>query len=683
MSQRNAVRPAARASAVVLSALLSAAQLGAQAAPAAQSAPLGPSESDYYQLVTIPIPEGIVLEVGGLTALPGGSLAVATRRGEVWTIDNAYAGGGVRPHFTRFAHGLHEPLGLAYRDGSLYAAQRGELTRLQDVDSDGTADRYETLHSWPLTGNYHEYSYGPVFDPQGNMTLALNLAWVGRGASLAPWRGWVMKVGADGEMTPFATGMRSPAGFGYNLEGDLFYAENQGDWVGSGFIAHVERGDFVGNPEGLRWSSEPGSPVSLRLEDIPNTGEPKHEVAERVPGLKTPAVWLPHGVLGISTSDILVDSTGGRFGPFEGQLFVGDQGHSKLVRVQLERVDGVYQGAAFPFREGFASGVLRQVWGHDGSMVVGMTNRGWNSTGRSPFALQRLVWTGRVPFEAHRVEARPDGFEITFTQPVDRATAADPASYAITGFTYRYHQTYGSPPIERETHPVQRVVVSADGRSARLAVPGLRQGFVHEIKMDGLRSAEAQPLLHPVAYYTLNRIPQGERLAGSGPPAGAPAALPGANRPPAVVPTAAPPAAAPTAKRMTTMPAAWGGVVDQTVTVGTRPPLQFTLQEIRARAGSRVRLVLNNTDDMLHNLVVTRPGRADAVGQAALALGLEGPEREYVPPTPDVLYHTALLQPGGSDTIYFNAPTEPGVYEYVCTFPGHYLVMRGVLRVDP
>jgi glucose/arabinose dehydrogenase len=64
--------------------------------------------------------------------------------------------------------------------------------------------------------------------------------------------------GPDGKLAPFATGFRSPSSFGYNLEGDLFYAENQGDWVGSGGITHVERGDFVGNPKGLKWSGEPG-----------------------------------------------------------------------------------------------------------------------------------------------------------------------------------------------------------------------------------------------------------------------------------------------------------------------------------------------------------------------------------------------------------------------------------------
>src|SRR5690606_28996733 len=146
----------------------------------------------------------------------------------------------------------------------------------------------------------------------------------------------------------------------------------------------------------------------------------------------------------------------------------------------LERVDGVYQGAVFPFREGFSSGVLRLNWGGDASMFVGMTNRGWSSTGRSPFGLQRLVWTGRVPFEPHRIEARPDGFEITFTEPVDRAAAGNPASYGVTGFTYHYWSTYGSPAIEQQEHAIRGVTISPDGRSVRLVVDGMRQGFVHE-----------------------------------------------------------------------------------------------------------------------------------------------------------------------------------------------------------
>jgi glucose/arabinose dehydrogenase len=451
---------------------LAALALGASAAhaqPRADSANAA-NEAEYYRIATLPIPEGIVLEVGGLETMPDGRLAVATRRGDVWLIENPSGANGGRPHYTRFAQGLHEALGLTYHDGALLTTQRSELTRLRDTDGDGRADRYETVYDWPLSGNYHEYSFGPVFSPTGDMYVTLNLAWIGYGESFVKWRGWMLKLAPDGTMTPFATGFRSPSSFGFNLAGDLFNAENQGDWVGWGGISQVKLGDFEGNPKGLKWSGEPGSPVTLKPSDIPDTGEPKFEVAKRVPHLVTPAVWIPHGILGISTSAILVDSTHGAFGPFAGQLFVGDQGQSRIMRVALEKVNGVYQGVVFPIREGFMSGVFREVWGKDGSMYVGQTSRGWGATGRAPYGLQRLVWTGKVPFEAHHVSARPDGFEITFTQPVDRASAADPASYAVNSFIYKYHHIYGSPPINQLAHAVRAVEVAKDGRSARIVV---------------------------------------------------------------------------------------------------------------------------------------------------------------------------------------------------------------------
>src|SRR4051794_38181144 len=65
------------------------------------------TEDDYYYIATIPIPEGIVLEGGGVAAMPGGKLAVATRRGEVWVISNPYfASTGIQPTFKLFAQGL-------------------------------------------------------------------------------------------------------------------------------------------------------------------------------------------------------------------------------------------------------------------------------------------------------------------------------------------------------------------------------------------------------------------------------------------------------------------------------------------------------------------------------------------------------------------------------------------------
>ncbi|MEL6653952.1 MAG: hypothetical protein AAFQ87_24425 [Bacteroidota bacterium] len=348
----------------------------------------------YYRIENLPIPKSAYLEVGGMALDERGHLYVCSRRGEVWRAENPYAESAKEANFQLFAEGLHEPLGLAINDGSVYTTQRGELTKLTDRDGDGRADRYESVVSWPLSGNYHDYSYGPEILPNGNMLLTFNLSWVGRGASLVKWRGWMVQVTPAGDMIPYATGMRSPAGFGANEEGDIFYADNQGDWVGSGRVSHVEKGDFVGHPDGLKWSGSEGSPLTLTPEMFHDSLGSLYEAAQKIEGVKAPAVWFPHGQMGISTSDILYDNTQGAFGPFAGQYFVGDQGQSRIMRMQLEKVNGVYQGACFPFVDGFDSGVLRMIYDKDGKMFVGGTNRGWASTGRDPYMIQRLVWTG-------------------------------------------------------------------------------------------------------------------------------------------------------------------------------------------------------------------------------------------------------------------------------------------------
>ncbi len=624
---------------------------------------IGAHEAAYYRIETIKVPEDIILEVGGLAFDDQGKLGVCTRRGEIWLISNP---AGSNPTFTRFAHGLHEPLGLAYRNGSFYCAQRGELTKISDRDGDGQADLFENIYTWDLVGNYHEYSYGPLFLPDGDMMVALNLGWVGRGASLSKWRGWMLKISEDGDMTPIATGMRSPAGMGLNANGDLFYTENQGDWVGSGRMTHIEKGDFVGHPEGLKWSGEAGSPIDLKMSEIDDTkGLTLYDYAKEIPALKAPSVWFPHTLMGISTSDIKVIPPD--FGPFEGQLLVGDQGHSKIMRVFQEKVNGVYQGICFPFREGFASGLLRMELGPDGSLYAGMTNRGWASTGLKPFGLERLVWTGKTPFEMRTVKVQSDGFLIEFTEEVDRRSASDPESYAIQDFTYKYHHLYGSPVIDAQTRTIFKVEVAQDGLSARLYVEGLRMGYVNEISCTGVRSKGGQSMLHTKGYYTINQLPDGDRIATS--EVNATTVFKGVD--------------VKSSKRITEMPGIWFDGPDQTVTIGTLPGMQYDQKELAVKAGAKIKWVFNNPDDMMHNLLIVKPGTADEVSQAAIDLGLVGQEKGYVPDLDAVLYHTSLLEPGASDIIYFTAPSTPGNYTFVCTFPGHGAIMRGTLRVDP
>jgi hypothetical protein len=202
-------------------------------------------EGKYWARTPLPVPDDIVLEVSGILALPEKRLMVTTRRGEMWIIDGAYAPEPT-PKFMLFASGLHEPLGLiAAPKGGYYVAQRQELTRIADTDGDGRADLFETVCKLPISGAYHEYAFGPVLAPNGNLRVALNVAFGGATQAPAPWRGWMVEITPDGQMIPIAAGLRSPCGFTVTSQGVWLYAENQGEWMGSGRITEVEPGDFM------------------------------------------------------------------------------------------------------------------------------------------------------------------------------------------------------------------------------------------------------------------------------------------------------------------------------------------------------------------------------------------------------------------------------------------------------
>lgn len=429
-------------------------------------------------------------------------------------------------------------MGVAYKNGSLYVVQRGELTRLYDSNMDGKADVFETIYAWPLSGNYHEYSFGPKIAPDGSFFVTLNLGFPDvwwHAQSFVPWRGWTLHIFEDGTMEPWATGMRSPCGISM-IDGELWYTDNQGDWVGSGSLMPIKKGAFTGHPAGLRWTGLPNSPLHLTTEDVYKYVDPRlefdanhqavkpqnivnekfateYQIKSVIPQLQLPAVWLPHGIYGISNSEI-VKIPKGVFGPFEEQLLVGDQGQSKIMRVFMEKVNGEMQGCAWDFRSGFQSGIVRLTWGNEGSLYLGETNRGWGSAGDANQGLQRLFWNNQVPFEMRTVKAMPDGFEISFTKPVDKKYAEDLSSYTIESFIYKYQSVYGSPMVNTEKCPIKGVKVSADGLTARIIVGNLRKNYIHHITLEGIRDVENKySLVHPSCYYTLNNIPEGSKLS--------------------------------------------------------------------------------------------------------------------------------------------------------------------------
>jgi hypothetical protein len=465
----------------------------------------GRAEAEYYRIVEVPVPRELALEAGSFCMLPDGRVAVGTRRGEILLISGAFDERPA-PRVQRFASGLDEVLGLGYRDGAFYATQQTELSRITDRDGDGRADRFENLSDVWGFANYHEFAWGSPVQPDGSVYVVLGLSESYH--YRAPFRGWAFQITADGRSIPIASGIRSAGGVAPNEHGVMFYAESQGPWNGACSLKHLRPGSFQGHPISFPAYDLPLAAGMGKKPIEPHSQSRLRTECERVEQLVPYAVVFPYRKMGQSITTFRPDTTGGRFGPFAGQLFLGDYSLSIVMRATTELVDGVWQGACYPFREGLGNGILAVEFSPQGYLITGGTNRGWPVRGNRQYVLERLEWTGKTPFEIERIEVQHDGFLVTFTQPVEASSAAVPDNYQLSSYTHIYQEGYGSPEVDETTPRVVRAELQPDGKRVHLTVEGMVLGHVHEFDLARVRSAAGAPLLHKHAYYTLNRIPK-------------------------------------------------------------------------------------------------------------------------------------------------------------------------------
>jgi hypothetical protein len=210
-----------------------------------------------------------------------------------------------------------------------------------------------------------------------------------------------------------------------------------------------------------------------------------------------------------STSEPVVDRTGGKFGPYGGQMIIGDQNNALLVRSTLERINGVYQGACYPFWQGFACGVNRLAFDRDGVLYVGLTERGWGSVGPKSYGLQRLRFTGSVPFDLLEVKATAAGFDLIFTKPLAASLRLNEKRVRIREYGYEYWSTYGSDEIDSRPVEVREVSVSADRQRVSVVTGERHTGKAFQIELRGevLSAAGERPIARE-AFYTLLEIPR-------------------------------------------------------------------------------------------------------------------------------------------------------------------------------
>ena len=498
----------------------------AAGATVARNFELRPLPQSYaYKVETLPLPQQMVPEVSGVSFTPQGTLVITNRRGEVWRRD------GVSRQWRRFADGLYEGFGLvALSEAEVLVVQRPELTRLKDTDGDGVADVYETVgDQWGITGNYHEFTYGLGRDSAGNCYFGSGMVsygqgrelpwvrgpakkdlyypWTGKGPvpdghrSIARYQGWVFQVSPAGGLTPFASGFRQPLGIGVSPQDELFVTDVSGAWVPTSTLMHVERGGFYGHPDPLKWH--------------PDYQDRRLSIPELAALRRPPAAYLPRGLMGTSPGQPVWDLTRGKFGPYAGQMFLGDVSNL-VMRVDLEKVAGAYQGAAFPFLRGHGLrlGGMHNAFGPDGALYLGQTVRGWMSTEGNE-GIQRVSWTGVNPVDILTLRITEKGFALRFTEPMT-AVAGEPAQYRVRRFQYNYHPLDGSLRLVETDVPVTAARPAADGSVVELELAELQPGFVYEFTVSEkvVSRGAGRPLLNATAYYTANRLLSGQTKPG-------------------------------------------------------------------------------------------------------------------------------------------------------------------------
>jgi hypothetical protein len=320
--------------------------------------------------------------------------------------------------------------------------------------------------------------------------------------SVVPYRGWVVKVTASGEFLPFASGFRSPNGLGFDMNGNLFVADNQSDWVETSALYHVQENNFYGHPASLGWKEGwiKGNPFELPIEILDS--------------MRTKAaVLFPHGIIANSPSQPLMVNTP-EFGPFEGQILVGEMNRERIVRVMLEYVDGQFQGACVPFldNQGLKIGNNRLAFAPDGSLWVGQIAHGW----LGDQGIQKITYTGTLPIEIYRMNLSRDGFKITFTHAVNPTEAMEKGNYQFTHYRYDYQKKPYDEPVDQsnqsdiQTVPVSEIKLSEDHKSIAITLPELKSGYVYELKLNGITSKNGSPLKNSLICYTINKLISGK-----------------------------------------------------------------------------------------------------------------------------------------------------------------------------
>jgi putative heme-binding domain-containing protein len=597
-----------------------------------------------YSVDTIELPSSTPWNVpffgGGLNFLPDGSALLCTMHGDVWRVSGLdYP--SKKAVWNRFASGLHHCQGMIIDEDGIFVLGRDQITRLHDSNDDGEVDFYECFsNAFETSPAGHDFICGLERDKAGNFYTASG-------------NQGIVRISPDGKKADVvATGFRNPDGIGLTSGGLITVPCSEGSWTPATMICAF-RPDGNKNPAAAPFFGFRG----------PKNGQPP----------QLPLVYLPRGVDNSAGGQQTVTSD--RWGPLQGQLLHFSFGTGSHFLTLRDEVDGQVQGAIVPLPGEFLSGVHRGRFSpHDGQLyATGM--QGWGSYTPQAGCFQRVRYTGDPVQLPVGYKVFRNGVLISFSQSLDANVAEQASNHFAQAWNYRYSGAYGSPEFSGK-HPLMR---------GHDHVPITSAHVVNEtslfLEMPDLQPVNQLHLLIQTEKGQSHELFATVHKLREAPFADAPGLMNLADKSIAPHPIHADLAMA---TRSVPNPHAKRRKGGRQITIKTATNLSFATRSFTVKTGELIEFKLSNPDVVPHNWALLKPGTLERVGKLANKL-ISDPEaaiRHYIPKTDDVLAYTNVVLPKDQSIIYFKAPKQPGRYPYLCTFPGHWLVMNGEMIVE-
>lgn len=595
--------------------------------------------------ITIPFenPYGTLFFITAHDFFSDGTAAVATMTGEVWLvkgIDEKLE----KLRWKRFATGLHQPLGMKIIQDKLYVLGRDQITCLKDLNGDDEADFYEcATNAMQTSPGGHDFIVGLETDKEGRWYFASGNQGVCRievGRALLPAESASLRAGVPASLQVLATGFRNPNGLGLSADGRFVTTSVQeGDWTPATSICQIELDQNLGAHFGAGG---------------PKDGKPPEPVL----------MYLPRGEDNSASSQVFITSEKWAALKGDNNLIHLSSGGGGAWLVMRQQVKGRWQAAAVKISGNFDSGPQCARFNpKDGHLYVnGM--QGWGSYTPKDGCFQRVRFTGGEKPVPVAFEARDNGVILRFNQAVKDA---DAATCFAQCWNYKYGPQYGSPEYSvkyadtpgHDPLEVRSVQKLDGGKTLFLEIPQIVPANQIHVRLSTRHDVfiTAHALAEPFTDFPgYTKIAKTNHAAQIGLEAPKPA-----------------------------KPNPWAkGEPGREIVVEAALGLQFVQKQLVAKAGEKLTICFKNPDVVPHNWLLAKPGSLQKLGEKCnlMITDPQGMQKHYVPDSDDVIAYTDMTNPKGEFVIHLTAPKEKGEYPYLCTFPGHWMVMNGVMKVE-